>query len=74
MTQQPMAQQRQRHTTDPEVPETRSAPPVELAAEALLTGMTRAQVIAQLVSRMRHDQGYLAYRKACHRHTRSDEP
>ena len=36
---EPMTPQRQWHTTDPE---TRSAPQVELAAEALLAGMTRA--------------------------------
>jgi len=62
-----MTQQRQWHTIDPK---TRSAPPVELTAETVLAGMTREQVIAQLVSRIRCDQGYLASRKARHRHTR----
>ena len=35
--------------------------------------MTREQVIAQLVSRIKRDQGYLAYRKASGRKTRYDE-
>jgi hypothetical protein len=35
--------------------------------------MTREQVIAQLVSRIRRDEGYLAYRKACNRRTRYDD-
>ncbi|HEV8194366.1 MAG TPA: hypothetical protein VGP82_23185 [Ktedonobacterales bacterium] len=44
-----------------------------LAAEALLEGWTREHVIAALLSRIKRDQGYLAYRKACHRRTRYDE-
>src|SRR5262249_20314827 len=46
---------------------------LDLAGEALLAGMTREQVIAQLVSRIRRDEGYLAYRKACNRRTRYDD-
>src|SRR5262249_28088140 len=46
---------------------------LDRAGEALLAGMTHEQVIAQLVSRIRRDAGYLAYRKACNRHTHDDE-
>src|SRR5262245_54459145 len=46
---------------------------LDLAGEALLAGMTREQVIAQLASRIRRDQGYLAYQKACNRRTRYDD-
>ena len=46
---------------------------LDLAGEALLAGMTRKRVIAQLVSRIRRDEGYLAYRKACNRRTRYDD-
>jgi hypothetical protein len=46
---------------------------LDLAGEAMLAGMTREQVIAQLVSRIKRDQGYLAYRKATGRKTRYDE-
>jgi len=46
---------------------------LDLAGEALLAGMTREEVIAQLVSRIRRDEGYLAYRKACNRRTRYDQ-
>jgi hypothetical protein len=35
--------------------------------------MTRSQVIAQLVSRIRRDEGYLAYRRVSNRQTRYDE-
>jgi hypothetical protein len=65
-----MSEKRQRHTTDAD---TGSPPHVELAAEALLAGITREQVIARLVSRIRRDEGYLADRKACNRHTRYDD-
>ena len=71
-----MTEQRQRQQwrvtaiTDAEVG---PSPHVELAADALLAGMTREQVIAQLLSRIRRDESYLAYRKACHRHTRYDD-
>src|SRR5215469_6204960 len=51
-----------------------SAPPhLELASEALLEGWTRQQVIAALVSRIRRDEGYLAYRKATGRRTNYDD-
>lgn len=68
-----MTEQQQRHMTDITDAETGSSPHVELAAEALLAGMTRKQVIAQLLSRIRRDESYLAYRKARHRHTRYDD-
>jgi hypothetical protein len=48
-------------------------PYLDLAGEALLAGMTHAQVVAQLVGRIRRDQGYLAYRRASGRRTRYDE-
>src|SRR5262245_63517076 len=46
---------------------------LDLAGETLLAGMTREQVIVQLVSRIRREEGYLAYRKGCNRRTRYDE-
>jgi len=46
---------------------------LDLAGEAVLAGMMREGVIAQLVSRIKRDQGYLAYRKASGRKTRYDE-
>jgi hypothetical protein len=46
---------------------------VELAAEAVLDGWTREQVIDALIGRIRRDRGYLAYRKACNRRTRYDD-
>jgi hypothetical protein len=46
---------------------------VELAAEAILEGWTREQVIDTLVSRLRRDRRYLAYRKACNRRTSYDD-
>jgi hypothetical protein len=50
-----------------------SASYLDLAGEAVLAGLTREQVVAQLVSRIKRDQGYLAYRKASGRKTRYDE-
>ena len=35
--------------------------------------MTREQAIAGLISRIKRDQGYLAYRKACNRRTSYDD-
>lgn len=35
--------------------------------------MTREQAVAGLISRIKRDQGYLAYRKACHRKTNYDD-
>jgi hypothetical protein len=49
-----------------------SASYLDLAGEAVLAGVTREQVIAQLVSRIKRDQGYLAYRRASGRKTRYD--
>lgn len=46
---------------------------VELAAEAVLDGWTREQVIATLISRISRDRRYLAYRKACNRRTSYDD-
>ena len=45
---------------------------LHLAAEALLDGWTREQVITALIGRIKRDQGYLAYRKACNRRTSYD--
>jgi hypothetical protein len=50
-----------------------SASYLDLAGEAVLAGMTNDQVVAQLVRRIRRDQGYLAYRKACNRKTTYDD-
>jgi hypothetical protein len=44
-----------------------------LAREATLAGLTRERVITALLSRIRRDEGYLAYRKAVKRHTSYDE-
>jgi len=48
-------------------------PHVALASEALLEGWTWQQVIAALVSRIRRDEGYLAYRRATGRRTSYDD-
>jgi hypothetical protein len=48
-------------------------PHVALASAALLEGWTRQQVIAALVSRIRRDGGYRAYRQATGRRTGYDE-
>jgi hypothetical protein len=45
---------------------------LELAAEAVLNGWTREQVIEALIGRIQRDQHYLAYRKACNRRTSYD--
>jgi len=44
-----------------------------LAREAALSGLTRERVITALQSRIRRDEGYLAYRKAAKRHTSYDD-
>ncbi len=44
-----------------------------LATEAMLEGWTRPQVIAALISRIRRDEGYLAYRRAMGRRTSYDD-
>jgi hypothetical protein len=59
-------------TPDTAMNEARTIPHLDLAAEALLDGWTREQVIAALVGRVKRDQGYLAYRKACNRRTSYD--
>lgn len=46
---------------------------VDLAAEAVLEGWTREQVIDTLISRISRDRRYLAYRKACNRRTSYDD-
>jgi hypothetical protein len=46
---------------------------VELAAEAVLEGWTHERVIDMLISRIRRDRRYLAYRKACNRRTSYDD-
>jgi hypothetical protein len=46
---------------------------VALAGEALLEGWTRERVIEALIGRVRRDEGYLAYRRACGRRTSYDE-
>ncbi len=46
---------------------------VELATKAVLAGWTREQVIDTLISRIRRDRRYLAYRKACNRRTNYDD-
>lgn len=46
---------------------------IELAAEAMLDGWTRARVIYTLIGRISRDRRYLAYRKACNRHTSYDD-
>src|SRR5262245_17170428 len=53
--------------------QTRSATYLELAADGALAGLTRAQVVEALIGRIERDVHYLAYRKACHRHTRYDD-
>ncbi|HEV8191273.1 MAG TPA: hypothetical protein VGP82_07285 [Ktedonobacterales bacterium] len=46
---------------------------LELAAEAVLDGWTREQVIDTLIGRISRDRRYLAYRKACNRRTGYDD-
>jgi hypothetical protein len=48
------------------------APHLDLAAQALVDGWTRAQVISALIGRIQRDERYLAYRKACNRRTSYD--
>src|SRR5689334_5487849 len=65
------AQQRPNRTSAPADAETPLH--VELAAEAMLEGWTRAQVLDTLISRIRRDRRYLAYRKAGNRRTSYDD-
>ena len=69
---QQQQQPRDRATTDATSDAARTIPHLDLAAEALLDGWTREQVIAALIGRVKRDQGYLAYRKACNRRTSYD--
>jgi hypothetical protein len=46
---------------------------LDLAGEAVLAGMTHKLVVAQLISRIRRDERYLAYRRASGRRTRYDD-
>jgi hypothetical protein len=62
-----------RHTATPQLEGETSPTYVQLAGDALLAGMTREQAIAGLISRIKRDQGYLGYRKACNRRTSYDD-
>jgi hypothetical protein len=62
-----------RHTATPRPEGDVSPTYLQLAGDALLAGMTREHAIAGLISRIKRDQGYLAYRKACHRRTSYDD-
>src|SRR5215469_2896942 len=64
---------RQRNTRKSAPVDTETPVHVELAAEAVLEGWTRHQVLDMLVSRIRRDRRYLAYRKACNRRTNYDD-
>ncbi len=59
--------------THDRAPDAEPTPYLDLAGEAVLAGMTREMLVAQLVSRIRRDQGYLAYRKACNQRTSYDD-
>jgi hypothetical protein len=59
-------------TADATTTEPRTIPYLDLAAEAVIDAWTREQVVAALISRVKRDQGYLAYRKACNRRTSYD--
>ena len=62
-----------RHTATPRADSETPPTYIQLAGDALLAGMTREQAIAGLISRVKRDQGYLAYRKACNRRTNYDD-
>jgi len=81
MAKQPRARQQRQQartttdtadTTNTVTNETRPAPHLDLAAEAILEGWTREQVIAALIGRVKRDQTDLAYRKPCNRRTSYD--
>ena len=59
------------HAADEE--RTSSTMYLDLAADGALAGLTRAQVVTALIERIERDVQYLAYRKACRRHTRYDD-
>lgn len=62
-----------RHTATPRPEGDPSPTYIQLAGDVLLAGMTREQAIAGLISCIKRDQGYLAYRKACNRRTSYDD-
>jgi hypothetical protein len=66
-------QRARRHTAPPRPEGDTPSTHIQLAGDALLAGMTREQAIAGLISRIKRDQGYLAYRKACNRKTSYDD-
>src|SRR5690349_15924765 len=72
MTERTKARAR-RHTATPRPNNDASPTYIQLAGDAVLSGMTREQAIAGLISRIKRDQGYLAYRKACNRRTSYDD-
>lgn len=72
MAKQPKTQQRSHTATERTLTEARPPLHLDLAAEALLDGWTREQVITALIVRIKRDQGYLAYRKDCNRRTSYD--
>jgi hypothetical protein len=72
MAEQPKTRTR-RHTTKPRTEGDTPPTYTQLAGDALLGGMTCEQVVAGLISRIKRDQGYLAYRKACNRRTSYDD-
>jgi hypothetical protein len=65
--------QTRRHTATPRPEGDPSPTYIQLAGDALLAGMTLEQAVAGLISRIKRDQGYLAYRKACNRRTSYDD-
>jgi hypothetical protein len=65
--------QTRRHTAAPRPEGDPSPTYIQLAGDALLAGMTLEQAVAGLISRIKRDQGYLAYRKACNRRTSYDD-
>ena len=64
---------RQRNTRASVPAEAETPLHVELAAEAVLEGWTRSQVLDTLIGRISRDRKYLAYRKACNRRTSYDD-
>jgi hypothetical protein len=68
-----MRQQSNHMQQAPNTPHENEPRYLALAREATLSGLTRDRVIAALHSRIRRDEGYLAYRKATGRYTRYDE-
>ena len=74
MTTKTTAKPARAHNTRTSTPvEAETSIHLELAAEAVLDGWTREQVIDTLISRISRDRRYLAYRKACNRRTSYDD-